>query len=80
MNWVWTWNWDVLYPELAAIPLTIYLLIGIAVLICFAVTITIASAMFDGTFGKFIFKWSILTIILGAVLLTNDLLHIFLFN
>ena len=76
----WTWNLNVLYPELATVPLAVYFLIGVAVMISFAVTITIASRMFEGTFGKFIFKWGVMTIVLSAVLLTNDLLHIFVFK
>jgi hypothetical protein len=76
----WTWNVNILFPELATISLVVYFLIGISIMIAFAVTIAITSRMFDGTFGKFMFKWSMLTIVLCSVLLANDLLHIFVFK
>jgi len=71
---------DVWYPQLAALPLAVYFLIGIIIMMAFGICVIILSRGFDGTFGKFIFKWGFIIIFLNLALLTNDLLHLFIFK
>ena len=76
----WTWNLNVLFPELAAVPLPVYFLFAIGIMIAFAICIIILSRGFEGTFGGFIFRWGVFCLLLNVVLLTNDLLHLFVFK